>query len=305
MSNNAQLDRNLWRIHSPFQNCVPTCAAHTDSAMSAYKRERWSKMCMTAWFLNQTKRIQHPIWNIWKSPRSHQTGKHRKTTSTITSYKPSMLKFHPFQTYPLQTSRGMMQSWNLFSIQQGIRHPFKKYPPTPEYLAPMTNPTPFGQMLRTIIIILSFKYSTHIIYNFKDLYIYIYMYTKNIYIYTYIHQLALPRFCPSEINRRSSVVFPSFFSCDSRNLKLKIHQGDPGASHGERCGWRWWTFGNDRTCQKDNEVGYLIYPLVIYCSWCRCILYTGIYWYILIYIYILLYAGVYIYIYLLLHADIY
>ena len=72
MSNNAQLDRNLWRIHSPFQNCVPTCAAHTDSAMSAYKRERSIKMCMTARILNQTKRIQHPIW---KSPRSHQTGK--------------------------------------------------------------------------------------------------------------------------------------------------------------------------------------------------------------------------------------
>lgn len=205
----------------------------------------------------------------------------RKTTSTITSYKPSMLKFHPFQTYPLQNSRGMMQSWNLFSIQQGIRHPFKKYPPTPEYLAPLTNPTPFGQMLRTIIIILSFKYSTHIIYNFKDLYININICTQ-MYIYTYIHQLALPRFCPSEINRRSSVVFPSFFSCDSRNLKLKIHQGDPGASHGERCGWRWWTFGNDRTYRKDNEVGYLIHPLVIYWSRCKCILYTGMCWYILI-----------------------
>lgn len=131
----------------------------------------------------------------------------RKTTSTITSYKPSMLKFHPFQTYPLQNSRGMMQSWNLFSIQQGIRHPFKKYPPTPEYLAPLTNPTPFGQMLRTIIIILSFKYSTHIIYNFKDLYININICTQMyIYIRIYINWRS-----PDFVHLKSTVGHQSFF----------------------------------------------------------------------------------------------
>ena len=155
----------------------------------------------------------------------------RKTTSTITSYKPSMLKFHPFQTYPLQTSRGMMQSWNLFSIQQGIRHPFKKYPPTPEYLAPLTNPTPFGQMLRTIIIILSFKYSTHIIYNFKDLYINIYMYT-NIYIYVYTSTGAPPILSiwnqPSVISR-----FSIFFQL--RFTKLEA-QDPSGRSRG--LAWR-------------------------------------------------------------------